>query len=111
MRCWWSGLLTLWLMLSWACGKEADPALQVSDIRLVETRSGERYLECRIVNPNSYPISKVQLVFSLFDSQNRRIGQVVISTPAIESGKAVTCSRYLDNPDVRAVRLQKALRF
>ncbi|MCS7081642.1 MAG: FxLYD domain-containing protein [Bacteroidota bacterium] len=103
--------LLMVLGLLGGCISGAESSLEVQRLRLVQTRAGDRYVECRIKNPNPHPIANAQLVFSLFDAQNRRVGQLVLSVPRLEPGQTVTCSRYVELPEARTVRLRRAVRF
>ncbi len=85
-------LLILLLPMPAACGGAADPQetaerVRVEDLQYTRLESGARILTGELLNVSDEAIPNAQIQISLFDANNRRVGNMIIPLQNIGPGE------------------------
>ncbi len=105
-----TSLICATLLLLAACQPKELANLQVEDLRYALEPSGAKIISGKLTNVSTVDVSSAQVMVSLFDEHNQRVGQMGILVKDISAGESVHFREPIDSDDdIRAARVRKIL--
>lgn len=103
-------LLPLLLLTLVGCQEKPKPDLRVENLKYSLVPGGARFISGSLHNLSDVDVSSAQVMVSLFDEHNQKIGQMGILVKNINGGEAVPFKEPIDSDaDIRAARVRRVL--
>ena len=92
------------------CQNQSKADLRVEDMQYSLLPGGARIITGQLHNISDIDVSSAQIMISLFDEHNQKIGQLGILVKNIDAGKRVAFREPIDSDDdIRAARVKNIL--